>query len=97
MIRRHPRSNRTDPLFPYTTLVRYRRDDRRHEGGGLRPALAFPSGRAADQIAGAARAVGEIVGPEPLEALQGLVHGLQLLGRDRAVRELADKIGRAHV
>src|SRR3546814_20635180 len=35
MIRRPPRSTRTDTLFPYTTLFRSRREDRRrHEHGG---------------------------------------------------------------
>src|SRR3546814_2255642 len=32
MIRRPPRSTRTDPLFPYTTLFRSRRGDRRRQG-----------------------------------------------------------------
>src|SRR3546814_3086605 len=33
MIRRPPRSTRTDTLFPYTTLVRARRLDRDHQIG----------------------------------------------------------------
>src|SRR3546814_17821756 len=38
MIRRPPRSTRTDTLFPYTTLFRSRRDRRRRDGcdGGRR-------------------------------------------------------------
>src|SRR3546814_1549359 len=37
MIRRPPRSTRTDTLFPYTTLFRSaRRHHRRRGGGGLR-------------------------------------------------------------
>src|SRR3546814_3197028 len=41
MIRRPPRSTRTDTLFPYTTLFR---SDRSHEGGDL-PALIGRSER----------------------------------------------------
>src|SRR3546814_18035778 len=37
MIRRPPRSTRTDTLFPYTTL--FRSDDQRREIGGPFPAL----------------------------------------------------------
>src|SRR3546814_12851556 len=38
MIRRPPRSTRTDTLFPYTTLFRSHPADRRHRGeGGIAP------------------------------------------------------------
>src|SRR3546814_17156072 len=41
MLRRPPRSTRTDTLFPYTTLFRSRRRDHRAGGrGGSRPASA---------------------------------------------------------
>src|SRR3546814_10009019 len=44
MIRRPPRSTRTDTLFPYTTLFRSRKDRRATEGAGrrhLRPPAAL--------------------------------------------------------
>src|SRR3546814_17981101 len=37
MIRRPPRSTRTDTLFPYTTLFRSIRSDMEHDGGRPRP------------------------------------------------------------
>src|SRR3546814_7763160 len=49
LIRRHPRSTRTDPLVPYTTLFRsgavagpvYARPHRPHRGGGGEDVMAF--------------------------------------------------------
>src|SRR3546814_20003995 len=58
MIRRPPRSTRTDPLFPYTTLFRSigapehgrRAEPRRHGGFGV--AIGFIVVRAAEQREG---------------------------------------------
>src|SRR3546814_1164428 len=59
MIRRPPRSTRTDTLFPYTTLFRSAGDDDdlfglRHEEGGILGTAALP--RAVDRGVAAARA-----------------------------------------
>src|SRR3546814_14319133 len=54
MIRRPPRSTRTDTLFPYTTLFRSAMADRlllRHQRGGI-VAAAFGRARAAARGAG---------------------------------------------
>src|SRR3546814_5870496 len=51
MIRRPPRSTRTAPLFPYTTLVRSRRDRRRR---GVRIVLVHLDMAQADMAAPAA-------------------------------------------
>src|SRR3546814_4736160 len=48
MIRRPPRSTRTDTLFPYTTLFRSRRPGRRGRGAGRSPVRADP-GRPGDR------------------------------------------------
>src|SRR6056297_1426686 len=45
MIRRPPRSTRTDTLFPYTTLFRSRRRVRRHAVPGRHPRLPQCAGR----------------------------------------------------
>src|SRR3546814_2957888 len=56
MIRRPPRSTRTDTLFPYTTLLRSHRmvagaaGRRRHGHGAAGPAGAAPGGRGARQV-----------------------------------------------
>src|SRR3546814_5859901 len=47
MIRRPPRSTRTDTLFPYTTLFRSRLSPRYRLRGDLLPARRHPSLRAA--------------------------------------------------
>src|SRR3546814_1813840 len=52
MIRRPPRSTRTDTLFPYTTLFRSRRSARATSGPRLRPrhsGLPAPTGCAASR------------------------------------------------
>src|SRR3546814_2251969 len=65
MIRRPPRSTRTDTLFPYTTLFRsverrvHREDglavlDRGHPSRRERPSVADPLHRVADRLAGPA-------------------------------------------
>src|SRR3546814_12745559 len=46
MIRRPPRSTRTDTLFPYTTLFRSRRVDLHHEGFTRRHHEAIRAGHA---------------------------------------------------
>src|SRR3546814_1466231 len=53
MIRRPPRSTRTDTLFPYTTLFRSRRAAEARPGGGL-AARDRPAGRPAQGAAEAA-------------------------------------------
>src|SRR3546814_7807559 len=52
MIRRTPRSTRTDTLFPYTTLVRSRRPRRDHDA---RHTKAAADRQAADELARRAR------------------------------------------
>src|SRR3546814_9672706 len=54
MIRRPPRSTRTDTLFPYTTLCRSGRDGASHPGG--RCAARHPDPRRRDIPPAAARA-----------------------------------------
>src|SRR3546814_15063539 len=83
MIRRPPRSTRTDTLFPYTTLFRSRRDRGCRRGAhAVRPA-GRPSG-ADDRPGHAAKDA-----PEPR-----LGGGLQ---RDRPTDRGGREIGRAHV
>src|SRR3546814_3326494 len=45
MIRRPPRSTRTDTLFPYTTLFRSDRQDQDHPGDRRRPDHRHPGRR----------------------------------------------------
>src|SRR3546814_12961741 len=59
MIRRPPRSTRTDTLFPYTTLFRSQLDPDRHPQPGLTGAAVphprlrpLPAGRAGHRTAG---------------------------------------------
>src|SRR3546814_13195393 len=101
MIRRPPRSTRTDTLFPYTTLFRSRSTDvhtqSRLAGPGLDViALARAGQRAAfaaeridadDRFAAIALA-GEIAGRQPVR------HRLQLLPVVRMIVEMHE-IGRA--
>src|SRR3546814_9704081 len=58
MIRRPPRSTRTDTLFPYTTLFRSRRHARHDERPPHRPRLCDR------EIRGAARAAGRGAGAD---------------------------------
>src|SRR3546814_13711920 len=53
MIRRPPRSTRTDTLFPYTTLFRSGRDAH-SQGGRNRPSPRGASGHGAHLVAGGA-------------------------------------------
>src|SRR3546814_18679042 len=101
MIRRPPRSTRTDTLFPYTTLFRSLR------GGVLRQAEHVPasesgqaSGPGDEQEAKRAHAAEEVrVGPLPGPGLR-LGEGLQLKAADQVMGEDAEllpgtEIGRA--
>src|SRR3546814_14499886 len=102
MIRRPPRSTRTDPLFPYTTLFRsaapegdagaYLRDARRaasRSGGPVRPG----SGQGTD---GQGAVTLDLAG-----CSDGELAALALAGRQSAYGELMrrhrEQIGRAHV
>src|SRR3546814_2130040 len=59
MIRRPPRSTRTDTLFPYTTLFRSVEDDPRGAGRRLQALRKLPSvGRRLRRLSGAARDAG---------------------------------------
>src|SRR3546814_7808044 len=84
MIRRPPRSTRTDTLFPYTTLFRSRgargRPLRRHHerGTGPLPGLHEPAGPDAGQGQGAA---GAGILPLPERRSEEHTSGLQSLMR----------------
>src|SRR3546814_5394186 len=54
-MRRPPRSTRTDPPFPYTTLFRSRADEVLNRRGGARALATEPAGRRARWLAGAGR------------------------------------------
>src|SRR3546814_18770479 len=74
MIRRAPRSTRTDTLFPYTTLFRSMRDDLMAEEIEVDPFFRAPPLRAAEQPAIEGARGGEIVdGKGEVEGRQG--HG----------------------
>src|SRR3546814_17169598 len=91
MIRRPPRSTRTDTLFPYTTLFRSPRSDRRKES--RQGARAF----CAHQCAGAPARF-RISRPRALAAPDDRAPGRR--ARDGAETESANDdqwIGRAHV
>src|SRR3546814_14349620 len=74
MIRRPPRSTRTDTLFPYTTLFRSRRE---HQAVGVRGLLDL--GTAQPRVAGRHIAAQPVEKPMSLEPLERVHHG-----RDRA-------------
>src|SRR3546814_10811197 len=61
MIRRPPRSTRTDTLFPYTTLFRSAVDDRRPQPGGLLDA-GFGLVAEVAEAAGEVQVVGRVPG-----------------------------------
>src|SRR3546814_2105550 len=70
MLRRPPRSTRTDTLFPYTTLFRSRRPDR--PADGLAPDRAGPHPRTAGdfrraEVSGAIRHARESRGSSPAQ------------------------------
>src|SRR3546814_7294110 len=77
MIRRPPRSTRTDTLFPYTTLFRSRRHLRRPAAGRRRPLGGARDGEAVDRpaarclSAGRLPALCEVAGEPEAGARQG--------------------------
>src|SRR3546814_14065534 len=86
MIRRPPRSTRTDTLFPYTTL--FRSPDRHRTSGAHRSRLdeALVPGQGLRQQRGGLLAVGALAG------------AAVIIGQRRAIiRMRAIEIGRAHV
>src|SRR3546814_7132348 len=86
MIRRPPKSTRTDTLFPYTTLFRSRHalQPERGEGG-------FEHQHAAgDNRAALVRQAGQVDGLDAAGAKQLVAHLRQRLGGDRA-------LGQAHL
>src|SRR3546814_4348723 len=70
MIRRPPRSTRTDPLFPYTTLFRSLGD---HEAVVLAGDLDLPGLQVLDRVVGAAVAHVHLLGPGAERQRQHLV------------------------
>src|SRR3546814_6229198 len=90
MIRRPPRSTRTDTLFPYTTLFRSRQlPDRRHVQAFAE--LALVRGAVAEE------AEADLVGPAGLEAQPGASGERQPAADDRgfADQPLA-RVGQVH-
>src|SRR3546814_3662731 len=85
LIRRPPRSTRTDTLFPYTTLVRS------HAGGGAGPA---PPAAPPPAPAGARPAPGA-AGSAGIAASRGRTSADRRLDRDRRSRSGADLRGRS--
>src|SRR3546814_169830 len=83
MIRRPPRSTRTDTLFPYTTLFRSRRDAEGHGDAGNAPgarALRQMGDRALDSEAvQRVRQRATIDAREPFDNLSRCNHGTGLL------------------
>src|SRR3546814_21068329 len=65
MIRRPPRSTRTDTLFPYTTLFRSHRVER--EGGDVQQLVEDPADLGVEH-ADVLRALGHLDAEQPLEA-----------------------------
>src|SRR3546814_6523762 len=112
MIRRPPRSTRTDTLFPYTTLFRsppdddhaYGHDKAEYFSSGFEGALVFIAALAIIYTAWP-----RLLDPQPLDrpgiglaisvlaALVNLVIARVLLGAARTHRSPALEIGRAHV
>src|SRR3546814_15552892 len=91
MIRRPPRSTRTDTLFPYTTLFRFAH--RRHEDVGLAPEDALGHARGAARVEDV-----EVVGAPLNVGPLGAGGGEGVLVPDGARQEIgarAVEIGRA--
>src|SRR3546814_5211522 len=98
MIRRPPRSTRTDTLFPYTTLFRSLDDG---TALGLpRDHQITPGQHRRDERALRIAAAGECGAPERQE-LEKALAGLAADGRDHVgiahIAQTGDEIGRAHV
>src|SRR3546814_14709604 len=98
MIRRPPRSTRTDTLFPYTTLFRSRDaegdhgEDHRRDDHADRAQAIFPEGSAEGHAIGAADDVADGFD----EASRG-PQANQRAEPQEASRARLDEIGRAHV
>src|SRR3546814_11941674 len=102
MYRRHPRSTRTDTLFPYTTL--FRSVQRVEQQPRLAPAAAAVLDHVRARTDGGGyfgRAVGEQLQLDPGEVVLGLAGDLlEQLGAAAVVeilRRQGLEIGRAHV
>src|SRR3546814_11644630 len=86
MIRRPPRSTRTDTLFPYTTLFRSRRGDRRRDEGNARAGADADTDRDGDL------AHGEATGGERDDAARERKHRADLAAR--ALEEIGELVER---
>src|SRR3546814_18190622 len=99
MIRRPPRSTRTDTLFPYTTLFRSRTDEGRgrdgeHHGARARPgALADLAGDESDQEQGQGPAACDVIGRWS-EVDHGARHEAQGGGELRPTRSEERRVGK---
>src|SRR3546814_15869252 len=98
MIRRPPRSTRTDTLFPYTTLFRAQAADLRGEARDPGPAvLRMDPGAAVEQHLAADEAGRGRVDDDCSTARPVAVHRLLDVIGEATVRPVEEKIGRAHV
>src|SRR3546814_4763422 len=97
MIRRPPRSTRTDTLFPYTTLFRSVDRDRRGRRRVGR-AIARELAPAADDDRDAFLAVGQdaLERPADLAALRGVEERRERVEKDRG-RDRADENAALHI
>src|SRR3546814_12781966 len=98
MIRRPPRSTRTDTLFPYTTLFRSGGRTVGHGAGGGQAAVGrieagrHPHHRTLPAAEGVAADAGEMAGPETLSARGDEPAGLRI-----AFEQIGSAAGRARV
>src|SRR3546814_21071708 len=83
MIRRPPRSTRTDTLFPYTTL--FRSDDLLQRGGGILIGAGY-----ADDVGPRLLAAADLVDRRRRVAGGRFGHGLHRDGRTAPHRHIAD-------
>src|SRR3546814_10431774 len=100
MIRRPPRSTRTDTLFPYTTLFRSKRRhrlDRRRQDFRPRRGSSRAHPHRRDRRGGSVMTKGEIMTFANKFAAGAGAAGLSLFAALPAWAQEAVKIGRAHV